>query len=133
MLSVDTAKRWFRRVLWIGIGANVALAVPTMAAPAMMLDFACLPTATPDLWVRFAGLLLVLLSVFYMPAGFDPDRFRPVAWLSVASRLTGAVFFLFEPTYRMFGLFDFVFFVPEALLLTLLSRAEAARPELAAL
>jgi hypothetical protein len=97
-----------------------------MAAPSMMLDVARLPTATPEMWVRFSGLLLVLLSVFYMAPAVDPDRYRVAAWMSVGSRLAGVLFFMFEPEYRLFGLFDLVFFIPEALLLMSMSRAGMA-------
>jgi hypothetical protein len=125
-MSAEMAKRWFRRVMWVGIAANLALALPTIAAPSIMLDVARLPTATPELWVRFSGLLLVLLSVFYMAPAVDPDRYRASAWMSVGSRLAGVLFFMFEPEYRLFGLFDLVFLVPEALLLMIASRADGA-------
>ena len=117
-----TAGRWFRRTMWLGIAANLALALPTLAAPAQLIAMASLPTATPDLWPRFAALLLVLLSVFYTPAAIDIDRFRPTAWFAVGSRLAGVVFFLFEPAYRLFLYFDLVFFVPLAVLLTVAVR-----------
>jgi hypothetical protein len=75
------------------------------------------PTATPVLWPRFAGLLLVILSVFYTPAATDIDRYRIVAWFAIGSRAAGVLFFLPQATYRMLGLFDFVFLVPQLLLL----------------
>ena len=67
--------RWFKRVLWIGIVANLALAIPTLLAPERLIDLIGLPPAAPLLWPRFAALLLILLSVFYMPAGIDLDRY----------------------------------------------------------
>src|SRR5687767_9547689 len=88
------SERWFKRVLWIGIAANLALAVPTLLAPEPLIALGRLPPAAPLLWPRLAALLLILLSLFYVPAGIDLDRFRPVAWLAVASRLAGVVFFL---------------------------------------
>ena len=129
MANNTTPGRWFRRVVWIGIFANLALALPTIAAPAQLIAMAGLPTATPDLWPRFAALLLILLSVFYIPAGRDIDRYRIVAWFSVLSRLAGVVFFLFEPSYRLFMYFDFVFLVPEATLLILAIRSAAPAPK----
>jgi hypothetical protein len=117
MINDTTAGRWFKRVMWLGILANLALALPTMAAPDMLIDFARLPTATPTLWPRFAGLLLVILSVFYTPAGTDIDRYRIVAWFAIGSRAAGVLFFLPQETYRMFGLFDGIFLVPQLLLL----------------
>ena len=125
-MNPGTAARWFGRVMWVGILANLALALPTIAAPAMMIEMMSLPTATPDLWPRFAALLLLILSVFYMAAAVDPRRYRATAWTAVASRLAGVVFFGFEPVYRMFALFDGVFLIPLALLLWLSERGETA-------
>jgi hypothetical protein len=115
-------------VLWIGIVVNLALALATLIDPAAMLARTSLPPAEPLLWPRFAALLLILLSVFYMPAGVDPDRYRANAWMAVGSRLVGVVFFLLfqAPEYRTLGLVDLVFFVPEAILLTIAVRAAAA-------
>lgn len=129
MIRSTTAGRWFMRIMWLGIAANLALALPTMAAPNMMTAFVNLPTVTPDLWARFAGLLLVILSVFYMPAAIDPDRYRATAWFAVGSRLAGVLFFAGEPaTYLMLGLFDLVFFVPQGLLLWLAVRGARQAP-----
>ena len=119
-LNAQATGRWFKRVLWFGIVANLGLAVPTVLAPARMLAFSGLPDASPLLWTQFSGLLLVLLSIFYMPAGVDLDRYRAVAWLAVGSRLAGGIFFIgFQPAaYHRLGYFDLVFFVPEVILLT---------------
>ena len=117
MINDTTAGRWLKRVIWLGILANVLLALPTLAAPDMMIEMIGFPTATPVVWPRFAGLLLIILSVFYTPAATDLDRYRIVAWLAIASRAAGVLFFLPQATYRMLGLFDFVFLVPELLLL----------------
>ena len=117
MINDTTAGRWLKRVIWLGIFANLALALPTIAAPDLLIEFSRLPTATPVLWPRFAGLLLVILSVFYTPAATDLDRYRIVAWFAIGSRAAGVLFFMPQATYRMLGLFDLVFLVPELLLL----------------
>jgi hypothetical protein len=130
-LDPPSSERWFKRVLWLGIVANLAVAIPTLLAPERLMALSGFPPATPLLWPRFAALLLILLSLFYMPAGIDVDRYRPVAWLAVASRLAGVVFFLgFQPAeYRMLGLFDLVFLIPEGILLTMIaSHAHDAVP-----
>ena len=111
--------------MWVGIVANLALAVPTLLFPERMLEWTNLPLATPIMWARFAALLLILLSVFYMPAAVDPDRYRATAWMAVGSRLAGVLFFLTQPReYLMFGLFDLVFFVPEVILLWRLAQSQ---------
>ena len=128
------AARWFMRVTWIGIAANLALATPTLLAPERMLTFSRLPPATPLLWLQFSALLLILLSAFYVPAALNPNKYRLVAWMAVGARLAGVVFFLgFQPReYNLFGYFDFVFFVPEVLLLAALAREDARRSQRAA-
>ena len=125
----NPARVWFQRVLWLGIAANLALALPSVVAPARMLALMSLPPAVPLLWTRFAAWLLILLSAFYVPAAIDADRFRTNAWLAVGARLAGVVFFLTQPReYLTLGLFDGVFFVPEAILLTLATRRQGQLP-----
>ena len=129
----DGAARWFSRVTWIGVAANLALAVPTLLVPQRMAAFARVPEPDPLLWLQFAALLLILLSAFYVPAAVDPVRYRVVAWLAVGARLAGVVFFvLFQPAaYRMFGYFDLVFFVPEFALLARIRPIEPQAPAMA--
>ena len=128
MNRATTAETWFRRVLWVGILANLLMAIPTLLATERMMALSGLPPASPIMWPRFAGLTLILLSVFYMPAGVDPNRYRSVAWLAVASRLAGVIFFLgFQSAeYHMLGYFDLAFFVPEVVLLLRLVSADAS-------
>ena len=124
---MDSARRWLSRVIWIGVFANLLLALPTLISPERSISFSGLPAASPLLWPRFAALLLILLSAFYVPAAVDPDRYRVVAWMAVGARLAGAIFFIgFQPAeYRMLGYFDFAFFVPELILLLRLAPASA--------
>ena len=117
--------QWFSRVVWLGIVANLALAVPTLFVPARLLEMSNLPVTVPIVWTQFSALLLILLTAFYVPAALDPLRYTLVAWLSVWARLAGVIFFvLFQSReYHMFGYFDLVFFVPEAALLFAATRA----------
>ena len=122
-ITYSRAAVWFGRVAWLGILANLALAVPTLITPERLIVMAGLPPASPVLWVRFSAVLLILLSLFYMPGAVNLYRYRAPAWLSVASRLAGVLFFATQAAdYRLFGLFDFTFLVPEAILLTMALR-----------
>ncbi len=95
-MSDDARAVWVRRHRWVvrlGILVNFAFVVPLMLYPAWILElFKLSPEVT--LWVRFSGLLLGLLSVFYVPATLDIDRYRVFAWLAIfPARTSGAVFF----------------------------------------
>ena len=131
---MDSARRWLSRVIWLGVFANLLLALPTLISPARSLSFSGLPAASPLVWPRFSALLLILLSACYVPAAIDPDRYRVVAWMAVGARLAGAIFLIgFQPAeYRMLGYFDFAFFVPELILLRRLASpsATSAAPRL---
>ena len=110
-------------MVWLGVLANFALALPALFLPDEMLAMMSLPSASPGMWPSFAALLLILLSLFYIPAAISPLKYRPVAWLAVMARLAGVIFFcIFNRDYFLFGLFDLVFFVPESILLTLAIR-----------
>lgn len=85
-MAVNQYAKWFGRVIWLGILANFALALPTLFLPDEMLAMMSLPSASPSMWPSFAALLLILLSLFYIPAA-KPLQYRPVALLSVLARL----------------------------------------------
>src|ERR1700678_3031459 len=119
--------KWFGRIVWVGVLANFAMALPALFLPDEMLAMMSLPSASPGMWPSFAALLLMLLSLFYIPGALNPLKYRPVAWLAVLARLAGGIFFcIFNRDYFLFGLFDLTFFVPEFIFLTLAIR-EAAK------
>jgi hypothetical protein len=122
---MNTYATWFGRVVWLGIFANFALAVPSLLMPAETLAALGAPAAYPLLWPSFSGLVLVLLSLFYIPAARQPLGNLLVSWLTVLTRLAGVIFFLgFHRDYYLPGVFDLTFFVPEVTLLVLALRAQ---------
>lgn len=121
---------WFGRVVWIGIIANCALALPTLLMPGQLLAMFSLPAAWPVMWPAFAALMLLLLSLFYIPAALRPLYYPVVSWLTVLTRLAGVVFFcIFNRDYFFFGAYDLVFFLLEAVLLALAVRLQETLPE----
>jgi hypothetical protein len=116
--------------MWVGIVANLAMALPALFRPAQMLEMMGLPGASAPVWLAFSALLLILLSAFYVPAAVDPYRYRANAWLAVGGRLAGTVFFFLQGRqYWLLGAFDLVFFVPlAALLVVLVSSSPPALP-----
>jgi processive rubber oxygenase RoxA-like protein len=116
----NTALKWFRGLVWAGIVANMILALVSITIPAKVLQFLRLDPATPLLWPRFACFLLILLSVFYVPAARDPVKNSFSAVWTVACRFGGVAFFaIVGGRYIVFGLFDLVFGLPQAVALYL--------------
>jgi hypothetical protein len=129
----NTYKRWFSRVVWLGIGVNIYFSALTILIPNRLVSFLGLQSAEPTVWLSFSGNLLILLSLFYILAAVDPDRYRPAAWLAVFSRFAGVVFFGAmvvggqEQGLIRFALADSVFGISELILLWLAVRSERVR------
>ena len=122
---------WFGRVVWLGVLANLSLALPAIFLPSLTLGFLNLEPTTPFIWVRFSGLLLFLLSLFYLPAASNLYQYRANAYLAIFSRLAGITFFgiavLFyeKPrTYLPMGLVDLAFGIVQGILLALAIKHE---------
>lgn len=119
---------WFRRAVWLGILADWILGIPTIFAPEWVLGLLGFrPTGDP-VWTSFAALLVVLLSLFYIPGANNPYRYRLSAWFAVFARPPGVIFFLFlnPGTYPAFGWLDgFLFLIQFPLLILIMRHAPA--------
>ena len=98
MKNQQSISRWKLRhslIIWLGIVLNMGFVIPLIFAPEWFLHLFGL-RAEPLIWPRFSGVLLAIVSVFYIPASIDIDRYRIFAWLSVfPSRSFGVFFFSF--------------------------------------
>ena len=120
---------WFRRAVWLGIIADWLLGIPTIFAPEWVLDTLGLQPTGDPVWTAFAALLVVLLSLFYIPAARDPHRYKLGAWFTVFARPPGVLFFLvLNPGhYPLFGLLDgFLFLIQFPLLLLVMRERPSA-------
>ena len=118
--------KWFGRVVGLGVLVNLGLSLPTLFVPDRMPALFHLEPAVPLVWVQFSANLLILLSLFYLPAAIAPDHYRANAWLAIGSRFAGFLFFLFQPaSYLVFGLLDLSFAIPEGILWWLALRTES--------
>ena len=114
------AAQWFKTVMWLGIAANVAVALISIVWTQAVLNFLGLEMAQPLVWPRFACVLLILLSIFYVPSAVDPLVHRYSAVVAVFCRFAGVAFFtIVGGRYIVFGLFDLTFGLPQAVLLLL--------------
>jgi hypothetical protein len=101
---------WFKCAMWLGIIQNLVLGIPAIFAPNWLLGMVGQRLALDPIWASFAGLLLCLLTLSYIPGTNAPDRYPISAWLSVLSRPPGAIFFLllYPNVYPLFGIIDLV-------------------------
>ena len=101
--------KWFGVAVWIGIIADLVLAVPGIFFPNEMLALVGQRTSPPDaMWISLASLVLVMLAIIYIPGANNPYRYRANAWLAVIARVLGVIFFFFvyPGTYPTFGILD---------------------------
>lgn len=124
--------RWFGRFVWLGIFANMFFIVPTCFFPETLLNFLHMQVPIPLIWVRIAGLLLLELSILYIPGAIDPYRYKATAWMSVlVTRGGGATFFLsavlffgHDLGFLTAGLMDLFFGVVEGIFLYLAMKTQ---------
>ena len=87
--------RWFQRFIWLGIVMNMVFAIPALFAPALLTSMLGMPPQLSDPWLENAGMLLVGISLFYMPSGFNAPRYVVHSWLCVLSRLVAVAFWIY--------------------------------------
>lgn len=92
---MNTPARWFRWAVVAGILQDWFFALPGILIPNAVLGMAQAEPVVQPIWPAFACLLLMLLSLFYIPGAVDPFRYAPLAAASVAARAGGVVFFFF--------------------------------------
>lgn len=93
MHSFEQLERYYRWVTWFGLALNLLFIVPLYVTPQFALDLFRVD-ANPEIWPRTGGMLLLTISVFYIPATLDLRRYWVYAWLAIVpSRAQGALFF----------------------------------------
>ena len=108
--------RWFQHFVWIGIVANVGIALTAIFCTEWVIQFLRLDPAFPLVWPRFGAFGLLLLTGFYLVAATDPCRSRWASIFTVVCRFGGLFFFaLVGGRYIAFGLFDLLFGAPQAI------------------
>jgi len=73
---------WFRRIVWLGVIQDWAIGLPAIFAPTWLLELLHQRPTQDPVWTSFAGLLVVLLSLFYIPGANDPYRYTANAVLA---------------------------------------------------
>lgn len=124
--------KWFSRVTWVGIIVNMLFVIPSCFFPELMLTFLQMHIPEPIIWVRAAGMLLFIISAFYIPGALDPYRYQATAWISIfPSRAFGSTFFICavlffgqDKGFLSIAFVDLFFGLAELILLTLATRSK---------
>ncbi|MCC5610410.1 MULTISPECIES: hypothetical protein [Nostoc] len=124
--------KWFSRVTWLGIIVNMLFVIPSCFFPELMLTFLKMHIPEPIIWVRAAGMLLFIISAFYIPGALDPYRYQATAWISIfPSRAFGSTFFICavlffgqDKGFLSIAFVDLFFGLAELILLTLAMRSK---------
>lgn len=135
---MNTYAQWFGRVVWLGIIVNMFFVIPLLFFPEALLDFLKMEIPSPVIWVRAAGLLLLEISIIYIPAAQDPYRYKALAWMIVlvtrgggSSFFIGAVLFFQQNSgFLTIALVDLFFGVVEGILLYLAFSKQPINPQL---
>jgi hypothetical protein len=134
---MNSAAKWFSRVVWVGIVVNMLFVIPCFFFPERMCELLGLTKPDPIIWVRTSGMLLFIISVFYIPAAVNPFRYRATAIMHIVpSRACGSSFFLYSVLFRgqeigflSIALVDLFFGVVSAVLLYLAFRTGQSHHE----
>lgn len=124
--------KWFGRVVWLGIFVNMFFVIPLCFFPEFLLSLINLRIPVPIIWVRASGLLLLEISILYIPGAIDPYRYKATAWMSILVTRGGGASFFFGAVF-LFGqrlgflsiaIVDLFFAVVQGILLFLALKTE---------
>jgi hypothetical protein len=100
----------FKRALVIAMVANVLVGLVELLFPGFVIEFLGLPPALSTVWVRYAGLFLIVLTGTFLPVWLFPEANRYLAHYVIALRFVFAIFFVFAGGgFLWFALYDLVF------------------------
>lgn len=97
--SYYTGLRWFRRLVWLGFVLNLVFVIPSLLIPRTFetwFDFGVTNTVH---WLQNVGLLLLMVTLLYLPVARDPFRYLFVTFLIVAGRFAAGLLFLIGVLY----------------------------------
>ena len=139
--AYDKLAREYKWVTWFGIFLNSLFIFPLLIAPVWFLGLLELSVPSPIIWAQLPGMLLLWISIFYIPATIDLKKYRVFAWLAIfpsrvggATACIGAVLFLDqEPGFLSIGFVDlFILLLQLRILLKIRAVEHPLPPELAA-
>lgn len=131
--SPNPAARWFSRVVWLGILFNLFFISLDLFAPDFINVAVGLTPGFPTVWNRAHAVMVLALSILYIPAAVDPLRYSGYSWLLVVSRLAAAIFWAWcvssgQGAFGSYLASDGAFCVVQAILLQVALPAQQKLP-----
>lgn len=84
-------RRMFRYVVWFGVAVNFSFGIwAIFIDPHGLLTTLRLGDQQNVIWLYNYSILLMIMSLFYLPAASNPFRYRANAWLLILGRLLPA-------------------------------------------
>ncbi len=124
------ALKWFRITVGLGFVVNMIFALPALFVPRFLEGLANWGISNTPYWLQNVGILLVIISVMYIPAIQDPFRYLFISYLLVAGRFAAGVLFLvgilsmnFPSGFRLLAGNDLILSPIQAILLYFTLRA----------
>jgi hypothetical protein len=116
--------RWFSRVVWLGILFNLLFVATQMFASNFVNAGLGVPIGTSTVWNLGHGMMVLALTILYVPAAVAPLRYPGYTWMIVLSRLLAAglwayIFFTSSPGFLQPLIMDATFGIVEGILLQL--------------
>lgn len=104
----------FKRWLTLAIIANLLVGLALLLAPLSAVQMIGIDAVYPDIWVRYVGLFLIILTLSYIPIRIMPAVYLPLAFYAVILRVLFVMFFLYAAVaanggFLWFALYDIVF------------------------
>jgi hypothetical protein len=121
----DSRRGTYRRLLGFNLLLQAAIGLAALAAPVWVAQTLGLPEPLPAGWVRIAGLLLLVVTVLYLPGWIEPVHARWPNMVGIAARAgTALLYLLLGSGFLWLAAFDALFAVLLAVSYTRLLRAE---------
>jgi hypothetical protein len=89
-------ENWFSRIVWVGILVNLSFAIPALFFPEVLSSWLGLGALVPAIWMRNAGLLLLLLNGFYVLVARTPLEVPAFSRMTAAARIVAALFWFWQ-------------------------------------
>lgn len=114
-----------RAALWAGFVFDWLLWLRAVFDPAGAANTFGQRVPLDPVWAAFSAQLVLLVSLFFIPAALDPIRYRSTAWLAALVRVPTAIFFLllWPDDYAIIGIASLVIAAVQLPLLLALERS----------